>query len=82
MGSPWTSNGEIPGSLLRDRWRLAPAVTRELDQAMDRGTLTVRGYDRVLRVAWTVADLDGATAPDRDHVGLALGLRQRGRVAA
>ncbi len=81
-GSPWTSNGEVPGSLLRDRWRLAPRTTRELDQAMDRGLLTVRGYDRVLRVAWTVADLEGVTSPDRDHVGLALGLRQRGQVAA
>lgn len=81
-GTPWTCNGEVPGALLRDRWRLAAATTVELDRAMDRGTLTVRGYDRVLRAAWTVADLEGAATPDRDHVGLALGLRQRGRTAA
>jgi magnesium chelatase family protein len=36
----------------------------------------MRGYDRVLRVAWTLADLDGATLPSLDHVGRALFLRQ------
>ena len=38
--------------------------------------------DRVLRVAWTEADLAGAAVPDRDHVARALLLRSRDRVAA
>jgi len=74
-------NGEAPGSLLRGRLRLPPVVVGDLDAALDRGRLTVRGYDRVLRTAWTLADLDGADAPDRDHVGAALLLRLRGRAA-
>jgi magnesium chelatase family protein len=57
-------------------------VTRDLDRALDAGLLSIRGYDRVLRVAWTEADLDGAGAPDRDHVSRALLLRSRERVAA
>ena len=52
------------------------------DRALDQGRLTVRGYDRVLRVAWTEADLEGCGFPTRDHVGRALVLRTRGRVAA
>jgi magnesium chelatase family protein len=75
-------NGEIAGPELRGALALAPGARRDLDQALDRGLLTVRGYDRVLRLAWTEADLDGRGAPSRDHVGRALLLRTRGRVAA
>jgi magnesium chelatase family protein len=81
-GLPWTCNGEVPGAWLRGRWRLAPAITRDLDVALDRGRLSIRGYDRVLRVAWSVADLAGRSTPDRDEVARALLLRCRGMVAA
>ena len=49
---------------------------------MDRGSLTARGFDRVLRVAWTLADLEGAAVPTADHVGLAFGLRTTSGLAA
>jgi magnesium chelatase family protein len=75
-------NGEVSGPELRGALALAPATRRDLDRALDRGLLTVRGYDRVQRLAWTEADLDGCDAPTRDHVGRALLLRTRGRVAA
>ena len=48
---------------------------------LDRGTLSLRGVDRVLRVAWTVADLAGRAAPGRADVGHALLLRTRGNGA-
>ena len=35
----------------------------------------MRGYDRVLKTAWTLADLDGAAAPLASHVGRALFLK-------
>jgi magnesium chelatase family protein len=57
-------------------------MTVDLDRGLDRGALTIRGYDRVLRMAWTIADLEGRAAPARDDVGRALLLRQRGRVPA
>lgn len=76
-------NAHVPGPVLRGRpMRLPRAVTAELDQALDRGLLTLRGYDRVLRVAWSLADLRGAPVPGRDDVGLALGLRTQSGVAA
>ncbi len=82
MGLAWHCNGEVPGSWLRGAWRLPPPVTKDLDVALDRSRLSIRGYDRVLRVAWTIADLAGRTRPDRDDVGRALILRLRGQVSA
>jgi magnesium chelatase family protein len=76
-GTPWQTNSEVPGPYLREpRQRLPLAVTASLDRALERGGLTMRGYDRVLRLAWTIADLDGAQQPGVDHVGRALYLRK------
>lgn len=79
----WRLNSEVPGQVLRRQpWRLPAEATTSLDRALDIGDLTVRGYDRVLRVAWTCADLRGRGRPDRSDVGRALLHRTRGRVAA
>jgi len=82
-GTGWTLNCHVPGSRLRrGKWRLPHAVTRDLDRALDRGSLTLRGYDRVLRLGWTVADLAGRSVPCLDDVGTALTMRNQGPVAA
>jgi magnesium chelatase family protein len=49
-----------------------------LRSALDRGMLSIRGVDRTLRVAWTLADLAGRTSPGRDEVAVALSFRQPG----
>jgi len=75
--TPWTLNSHVPGQWLRGRgMRLAPATTASIDRALERGGITMRGYDRVLRLAWTLADLDGSGRPGADHVGRALYLRK------
>ncbi len=71
-------NADLTGRILRGPLRLPPADTALLDRAMGLGSLTARGYDRVLRLAWTVADLRGRDRPGAEDVGLALTLRQRG----
>ncbi|GHF49350.1 hypothetical protein GCM10010218_33230 [Streptomyces mashuensis] len=84
-GTPWRCNSEIPGHELRTRWRAAPGALDGAERDMERGLLTARGLDRVLRVAWTVADLAGHHRPDIEDVGQALELRtgiQRGAVLA
>ena len=50
--------------------------TAPIDRALERGAITMRGYDRVLRVAWTLSDLGGAAEPDAAHIGRALFLRK------
>lgn len=74
--TPWTVNGEVRGEWLRgDTMRLPRADTAVLDRALARGALTVRGYDRTLRVAWTIADLSGKERPCREDLARALSLR-------
>jgi magnesium chelatase family protein len=78
----WRLNAHVPGQVLRSApFRLGHAVTADLDRAFERGVVSMRGYDRVLRTAWTVADLSGRTSPGADDVGRAASLRHRGSVA-
>ena len=75
--TPWSLNSHVPGAWLRaPATRLPTSVTGALDRALERGGITMRGYDRVLRLAWTIADLAGSTTPSADHLGQALYLRQ------
>ena len=70
-------NSEVPGAVLRERLRLPRATLASAEMALDRGLLSVRGFDRVLRVAWTLADLTGLTSPSTAEVDTAVGLRLR-----
>jgi magnesium chelatase family protein len=73
--TPWRTNSEVPGHALRTRWPAAPGAMDEVENDLERGFLTARGVDRVLRVAWTVADLCGHDRPRAQDVALALQLR-------
>ncbi|MFB8077562.1 YifB family Mg chelatase-like AAA ATPase [Streptomyces sp. NPDC056013] len=73
--TPWNVNSEIPGHELRTRYLAAPGALATAERDIERGLLTARGLDRVLRVAWTVADLAGHDRPDSEDIALALELR-------
>jgi magnesium chelatase family protein len=76
-GTGWTTNSQAGGTWLRDpEHRIAASARATLDRSLERGALTMRGYDRTLRLAWTLADLDGAASPAADHVARALYLRR------
>lgn len=69
-------NAEVPGTILRSRsWRLSPQALISLDRELDRGRLSARGYDRVLRLAWTLSDLAGRESPGPAQVVEAIALR-------
>ena len=78
-GTPWRLNAEVSGSYLRgpDGGLSAP-LSRRLMAALERGDLSLRGVDRVLRLAWTLADLEGVDTLALTHIGTALALRTSG----
>ncbi|HYN75463.1 MAG TPA: YifB family Mg chelatase-like AAA ATPase [Candidatus Limnocylindria bacterium] len=71
--TPWTVNAEVPGPYLRARLPLRGPALRRLRAG--GASLTARGIDRIIRVAWTLADLHERSAPDQDDVETALGFR-------
>ncbi|GAB5895145.1 YifB family Mg chelatase-like AAA ATPase [Mycolicibacterium mageritense] len=75
------TNNEVGGSLLRRKFRLPRATMQPLSTALDRGAISMRGADRCLRVAWTLADLAGRTSPSVADVAAALSFRQDGGVS-
>jgi magnesium chelatase family protein len=74
----FTTNAEVTGPVLRRKFRLDSTAMAPLKTALERGVLSIRGVDRSLRVAWTLADLAGRTTPSVDDVAVALSFRQGG----
>jgi magnesium chelatase family protein len=73
-GTPWRLNAEIPGSELRRTWSPAPGALAVLERSLERGLVSARGVVKVIRVAWTIADLAGKPRPTKDECNTALGL--------
>jgi magnesium chelatase family protein len=72
-GLPWNVNGAVPGATLRSHPFLLPRrAVRPAETFLERGALSARGFDRVLRIAWTIADLAGRSAPGAEDVSQAL----------
>src|SRR5438128_855419 len=69
------TNAEADGGLLDEVATPEPAGSALLARAAERLRLSARGYHRVLRVARTLADLDGAAGVARHHVAEALSYR-------
>ncbi|GAB3058468.1 YifB family Mg chelatase-like AAA ATPase [Sediminivirga luteola] len=75
QGLPWRLNAQADASWLRERYAFSPAEIREIDEALRRGLLSMRGYDRVVRVAASIADVAGRERPTREDLLAALTLR-------
>ena len=73
-GTPWRLNGEVPGSELRRTWPPAPGALAVIERSLERGQISARGVVKVIRVAWTIADLAGQPRPTKDECHAALGL--------
>lgn len=72
---PWALNAAVPGAEMRRRWPLSDEARVVIDHQVRADRLNPRSADRVLRLAWTVADLHGHAVPDADDVTTALALR-------
>jgi magnesium chelatase family protein len=82
-GAGWATNAEVPGPVLRSStWRLGRDALNRLDDELERGSLSARGCERVLKLAWTIADLAGAGRPGAAEVSEAIGLRTGRAIAS
>jgi magnesium chelatase family protein len=68
-------NGRMTSRQLRRHCPLDAACQSLLQTAMDELGLSARAHDRILRVARTVADLEGADAIQAPHLSEAIGYR-------
>jgi magnesium chelatase family protein len=73
-GTPWRVNAEVPGAVLRRSFPPKPGALASLDRAMELGQVSARGADKIIRVAWSLADLASKDLPGPDQVNLAIGL--------
>ena len=74
-GMEWSLNSEIPPSALRKRFAAKRDAMAILHRALDAQVVSARGFHKVLRVAWTISDLQGGEAPSVDDVERALAFR-------
>jgi magnesium chelatase family protein len=74
--SPWRLNTEVPGVELRKHWPVLDEGRALVDHQLRTNKLNARSADRILRLAWTIADLQAHDVPDGDDVDAALSLRR------
>ncbi len=73
----WGPNAELGPSEARRAAGLDAEARGLLGRAVDRLALSARAHDRLLRVARTIADLEGDEGVGSDHLAEALGYRAR-----
>ncbi len=79
QGTGITCNAQLTPALLQTHCVLQPEARTLLQRAFDTMGLSARGYDRILKVARTIADLDGSETVSRSHVAEALQYRSLDR---
>ena len=63
QGLGWSLNSEIPSSQLRGRFKAERAGMSFLHTELDSQRLSARGFHKVLRVGWSIADERGHERP-------------------
>lgn len=72
-------NSELTGSALRRFAKLDPGTSDMLHQTIEALGLSMRAYDRILKLARTIADLDGHEEIKSIHVAEAIQYRNLDR---
>ena len=74
-------NAQMDSRLLRKYAMAEPAAIRILGEAMNRLNLSARAYDRILKVARTIADMDRSGSIQPQHIAEAIGYRSLDRAS-
>lgn len=73
------TNTMMSSAMLRDMCPLSVESRTLLDRAMERLQLSARAYDRIIKVARTIADLEGAADIEPQHISEAITYRSLDR---
>jgi magnesium chelatase family protein len=72
----WKLNSQIPPSELRKRFKAEKQGMNFLHTELDNERLSARGFHKVLRISWSIADSNGHPIPTREDVESAFRLRE------
>lgn len=77
IDSPLTlhTNSQIPGSWLRRYTKFSPSMEQIIDRQLALGQISLRGLDRMRRVAWSIADIRSHEIPSDEDIAAAFTLR-------
>jgi magnesium chelatase family protein len=73
--TPWMNNAHVPGPVIRRTALLTTGSESLLSDAVEGLVLSGRGFDRAVKVARTIADLEGHEKVEVDDMAEALGYR-------
>ena len=76
IAEPWSLNSEIPSRALRTTYKPERTAMNFLHDELDKERLTARGFHKIIRLAWTLADLNGNAIPQLTDVRLAHRMRE------
>jgi magnesium chelatase family protein len=76
LAVPFRTNADVTGELLQHFAPEKEDAKKLLEQATESFRLSMRGYTRTLRVARTIADLEGSAAVEKHHIAEAVSFRQ------
>ena len=71
----WSLNSQIPARALRTQFQPERSAMNFLHDELDREHITARGLHKIIRTAWSFADLNGNKTPTMDDVTAAHKLR-------
>ncbi|MBT1181877.1 YifB family Mg chelatase-like AAA ATPase [Bifidobacterium sp. CP2] len=71
----WTCNAQASGSWMRAN--MSAKALEPVNRALETERLSLRGADRAMRLAWTLADLAGMDSPGREETGQGIALRTK-----
>ena len=74
-GSGFATNAHVSGSALRREFAASDDAMALIHRELEHHRVTARGLHKVLRVAWSIADLAGHDRPRREDVAEAYLLR-------
>ena len=72
---PWSMNSEIPAKYLRNEFRAEKSAMALLHIELEKENLSARGFHKVLRLAWSIADSRHHEIPIKADVEKAISLR-------